>query len=155
MIDIRNPPEVHEYQPQPTDAVWVKTCLNGDHAYLLKSAPTAFKIAGRRKWEPDSSEGAFSATLSLLESGAILASFPLRGPLPGKIEPDPFSVWFFLDAPAIIAAGVFGREIRIAAGRHLMASCLGTWIVFFRPIHHESSLQQNHKSIKSSQHAFH
>jgi len=135
MINIRIAPETKPYLPQPTTLAWVKTRISGTEEYRLEMIETASANNMNAGW----GKGAeVCAKLSLLESGAVLASFPLLGKMPGTIQPDLFTTWFLLDAPALVPAGIFGWEIEIAAGRHLMASSLGSWVVFFKPVNAES-----------------
>lgn len=136
MIDIRVHPESQIYLPQPTTTAWIRTSVKGTERYRLEMIEEASAIdmnAGWRNRELVPSEGFAYAKLSLLESGAVLASFPLLGKIPGAIQADPYTVWFVLDAPATVPDGIFGREIEIAAGRHLMTASLGSWVVFFKP----------------------
>ncbi len=128
MIHIRTQPETKPYLPQPTTLAWIKTRVAGAEEYRLELAKTHLDIGMNAGWGQEA-----RAKTTLLESGAVLASFPLLGKLPGSIQPDPFTTWFELDAPALLPAGIFGREIEIAAGKHLMAPSLGNWVVFFKP----------------------
>ncbi len=136
MILLRNRPEIQAYLPQPTTTAWIRTKVKGTERYRLEVIDEASAIdmnAGWRNRELVQNTAFAYAKLSLLESGAVLASFPLLGIMPGSIQADPFTVWFELDAPATVPDGIFGREIEIAAGRHLMAPSLGSWVVFFKP----------------------
>jgi hypothetical protein len=136
MIRLRQQPETQPYLPQPTTTAWIRTSVKGTERYRLEVIEEASAIdmnAGRRNRELVPETGFAYAKLSLLESGAVLASFPLLGKMPGVIQSDPYTVWFVLDAPALVPDGIFGREIEIAAGRHLMTSSLGSWVVFFKP----------------------
>ncbi len=131
MINIRIAPETKPYLPQPTTLAWTKTRVSGTEEYRLEMIATASANNIHAGW----GKGAgVCAKLSLLESGAVLASFPLLGKMPGIIQPDPFTTWFMLDAPALVPCCIFGWDIEIAAGRHLMASSLGSWVVFFKPL---------------------
>jgi hypothetical protein len=129
MIHIRTPIETKPYLPQATTLAWIKTQISGLEAYRLETVQSL----SANNLNAGSGQ-VVSAKTSLLESGAVLASFPLLGKLPGSIQPDPFTTWFELDAPALLPEGIFGLEIEIGAGRHLLASSLGTWVVFFKPI---------------------
>lgn len=136
MIHLLHPPEIRPYLHPPTNTAWVKTSLNGQPVYQLQEVGAVWASgtnAGLRDRELVQTKGFASAKLALLESGAVLASFPLLGALPGSIESDPFTVWFLLDAPVLVPTGIFGQEIWIEAGRHLMAFSLGSWVVFFKP----------------------
>jgi hypothetical protein len=136
MIRLSKQPEQKPYVPHPLTVIWKKNHLEEAEIYTLEYLEDALEFdmnAGLWKRESALKNSNAYAKLSLLESGAVLASFPLMGCLPGVIQADPYTVWFVLDAPAIVPAGVFGKEIRIAAGRHLMTNSLGQWVVFFRP----------------------
>ena len=150
MIHILHQPETKPYLPQPTTTAWVKTTISGAEGYRLEQIEEASAINMNAGWgnrEPVQTRGLIYAKLSLLESGALLASFPLLGTIPGSIQTNPYTVWFVLDAPAIVPAGIFGREIEISAGKHLMASSLGTWVVFFRPRQDKKPLDWNLEPI--------
>jgi hypothetical protein len=145
MIHIRKQPETQSYVPQPASIAWIKTRMDNAEMYkleLIDDAPAIDMNAGLRNRGLVPAPGLAYAKLSLLESGAVLASFPLLGKMPGNIQADPFTVWFVLDAPAILPANVFGREILFASGRHLMTTSLGNWVVFFRPApHHNTTIK--------------
>ena len=136
MIRLRTQPETKTYLPQPTTTAWIKTLEKGTERYILEvmeeASATDMNAGWRNRGLVQSTSFAY-AKLSLLESGAVLASFPLLGMMPGAIKVDPFTVWFVLDVPAIVPDGIFGQEIEIDAGRHLMTSSMGSWIVFFKP----------------------
>lgn len=137
MIDIRIKPEIHIYQPLPATVSWTRVRDDYGERYQLEPAHNLLKTDTSQP--PRGIEGpvwtkhTVLSCITLLESGAILASFPLNGHLPGQIRPDTFSVWFHLDAPLHIQAGVFGKFIRIESGRHLMAQSLDSWMVYFKP----------------------
>ncbi|MEZ4894318.1 MAG: hypothetical protein R3A50_00540 [Saprospiraceae bacterium] len=135
MIHIRKQPETRPYLEQDVLVRWVQTQAADMEAYKLEELGIATHIGelvGRKAGLVSKGEYAHSR-LSLQESGAVLASFPLLGKIPGKIQADQFTVWFELELPALIPSGIFGKEIRFKAGRHLMASVLGNWVVFFKP----------------------
>lgn len=136
MIVLKKQPEIRTYLPQPATIAWIKTTVKGSERYRLEMIDEASAIgrcSGRRNREPVQNTDYARAKISLLESGAVLASFPLLGVMPGSIQTDPFTVWFELDAPATLPDAIFGQKIEIPAGRHLMAPSLGSWIVFFKP----------------------
>lgn len=136
MILITQQLEIKPYQPEPVDTHWVKSGNEPDANYCIVPTPVrqaAPGYAGRRNRKPELTEDTVKARITMLESGAVLASFPLLSRLPGSIMPDAFTTWFVLDAPALLSAGVFGREVRIHAGRHLMAPAPGSWVVLFKP----------------------
>lgn len=144
MINIRIQPETKAYLPQATATRWVKTAMDSTEGYKLEvlEEPSAHYLnAGCWNRELVRSAGIAYAKLSLLESGAVLASFPFLSAMPGVIQADPYTVWFVLDAPALVPAGIFGKEIEIAAGRHIMAPSLGNWVVFFRPVNRSPGLK--------------
>lgn len=137
MILITQQLEIKPYKPEPVDTRWFKSGSDADANYrimpLLSSQLDVSGYAGLRKREPELQDNAVKARITILESGAVLASFPLLGALPGHIKPDAFTTWFELDAPAILPEGIFGKEVRIQAGLHLMAPAPGSWVVLFKP----------------------
>jgi hypothetical protein len=137
MIHIQTQPPIQPYRPASVFTSWGKAKLNGNEIYNLEFVEDALvnemNTGPRNRWPVRTGAIAF-AKLALLESGAVLASFPLLGKLPGIVSPDPYSVWFQLDLPTLIPAGIFGQEIRIDPGRYLMASSMGSWLVFFKPM---------------------
>lgn len=134
MIHIRKTPEIKSYTPGSSGIAWVKTQIAGRERYELESIEhITGGNAGLRNRRSTPSESLAYGKLTLLESGAVLASFPLLGTLPGQVQLDPFSVWFHLDAPAWLPACILGKELEIPAGRHLMTQAIDSWMVFFKP----------------------
>jgi hypothetical protein len=136
MIHIVHQPETKPYQPHPVKIAWVRLRTNNSEIYRLEGVDVLQVLQ-----ENDHAAALSSvipevhpyATLTLLESGALLASFPLLGKLPGSIQADKFTVWFNLDIPAQLPAYVLGSDIEIAAGKYLMTQSLNAWVVFFKP----------------------
>ena len=136
MIHIRQQPQTMPYLQPPVEAHWIKIREGLEEKYRLEAWLPDQQLIGHAGWRNGGSERPDKpahARIALLDSGALLASFPLLGALPGKIQPDAFTVWFMLDAPIWAPAGLFGKEITIPSGRHLMAQALDAWLVFFRP----------------------
>jgi hypothetical protein len=115
---------------QTTPAVWVKTRLEGADQYSLtileKTRQTQHK-------SPDA--GCAYAKLSLMQSGAIMASFPVMGMVSGTLRSMLGSAWFELASPLKLPAFLFGQDMEIPAGRHPIVFVLESWVVLFRPLH--------------------
>lgn len=113
---------------QTPPSVWVKTKLEGADAYSLTVlSKTKNSIQG-------SSLGCAYAKLSLMESGAVMASFPVMGMVSGTIRSMLGATWFELAVPLELPAFVFGYDIEIPAGRHPLVFVLESWVVLFRPL---------------------
>lgn len=135
MILITQQLDIKPYQPEPVDTRWIKSGDGDGYRIMPASAKHALPgYAGLRNREPELQETVVTSRITILESGAVLASFPLLGALPGAIMPDAFTTWFQLDFPALLPQGIFGKEVRINAGRHLMAPAPGSWVVLFKPL---------------------
>lgn len=117
-------------QPQPT--AWVKTRLEGADKYSLTIME---KSKLPRNDHPAASAGCAYARLSLMESGAVMASFPVMGMVSGTIRSLLGAAWFELATPLKLPAFVFGHDIEIPAGRHPIVFILESWVVMFRPQH--------------------
>jgi hypothetical protein len=115
---------------QTHPGIWVKTRLEGADTYCLT-------IMERTRPLQPSAPGATAncayAKLSLLESGAVMASFPIMGMVSGTIRSMLGAAWFELAAPLKLPAFVFGYDIEIPAGRHPIVFVLESWVVLFRP----------------------
>lgn len=111
-------------------AVWVKTSMESGDKYSLtimeKTRQPQAKI-------PGASAGCAYAKLSLMESGAVMASFPVMSMASGAIRSMLGVAWFELAAPFQLPAFVFGYDIEIPAGRHPIVFILESWVVLFRP----------------------
>ena len=68
-----------------------------------------------------------------MESGAVLASFPIMGMVSGTLQRMLGATWFELATPFKLPAFVFGHDIEIPAGRHPIVFVLENWVVLFRP----------------------
>lgn len=109
---------------------WVKTRLEGTEKYSLS---VMGKADMPQKSESNQTKGCAYAKLSLMESGAVMASFPVMGMVSGTIRSLLGATWFELASPLKLPEFVFGHEIEIAAGRHPIVFVLESWVVMFRP----------------------
>ncbi|MBC7774100.1 MAG: hypothetical protein H7246_01575 [Phycisphaerae bacterium] len=119
----------NKMQTQPT--AWVKTRLEGADKYSL----TIMEKARLPTQATQDSAGCAFAKLSLMESGAVMASFPVMGMVSGTIRSLLGAAWFELSSPLKLPAFVFGYDIEIPAGRHPIVFVLENWVVLFRPQH--------------------
>jgi hypothetical protein len=136
MIHIIKQPETKPYLPPSVKIAWVKIHFNNADIYSLEGVDALPVLKEKEQSILNTAaipENIPYATLTLLESGAILATFPLLSKLPGSIQADKFTVWFNLDAPAHLPANVLGSALEIAAGKYLMTQSVNEWIVFFKP----------------------
>ncbi len=117
-------------QTQP--GAWVKTHLESANTYSLKIVE---KTKQRQQVNPNPSLGCAYGKLSLLESGAIMASFPVMGMASCTIRNMLGATWFELATPLILPAFVFGHDMEIPAGRHPIVFVLENWMVLFAPPH--------------------
>ncbi len=117
-------------QTPPT--TWVKTRLEGADKYSLTVME---KTKLPQQSNPGESAGCAYAKLSLMESGAVMASFPVMGMVSGTIRSLLGAAWFELASPLKLPAFVFGHDIEIPAGRHPIVFVLESWVVLFRPQH--------------------
>jgi len=115
---------------QTPPSTWVKTRFEGNDKYNLT-------IMGKTKLlqqaKPLESAGCAFAKLSLMESGAVMASFPVMGMVSGTIRSLLGATSFELGSPLKLPAFVFGYDIEIPAGRHPIVFVLESWVVLFRP----------------------
>ena len=115
--------------PTPPTA-WVKTLFEGTDKYSLtimeKTKMT--KVNNAKEYS-----GCAYAKLSLLESGAVMASFPVMGMVSGTIRSMLGATSFELASPLNLPRFVFGHEIEIPAGQHPIVFVLESWVVLFRP----------------------
>lgn len=118
-------PSLNKTQTPPT--VWVKTRLEGADTYCLTVMEKS------KKSVQGASSGCAYAKLSLMESGAVMASFPVMGMVSGTIRSMLGATWFELAVPLELPAFVFGFDIEIPAGRHPLVFVLESWVVLFRP----------------------
>ncbi|MDX1910430.1 MAG: hypothetical protein SFV22_03035 [Saprospiraceae bacterium] len=114
----------------PLPTAWVKAHLTGEDKYnLTVLAPSVLSPK-----TPKIKTGACAyARLSLMESGAVMAFFPVNSMVSDTIRRMFGATWFELEQPLILPAYVFGRDIEITAGRHPLAYVLENWVVMFRP----------------------
>lgn len=115
-------------QTPPT--AWVKTRLEGADKYSLTVME---KTKHPQQTNSRGSAGYAYAELSLMESGAVMASFPVMGMVSGTIRSMLGAAWFELASPLKLPAFVFGHDIEIPAGRHPIVFVLESWVVLFRP----------------------
>lgn len=120
-------------KPRPTEippSVWVRTQLEGSDAYSL----TIMKRTKRAQAnKPSNNSNCAYAKLLLMESGAILATFPVMGMVSNTIGRMLGANWFELAVPLSLPDFVFGYHIEIPAGRHPLVFVLESWVVLFRP----------------------
>lgn len=117
--------------PSVIPSVWVKTRLEGSDQYSL----TVMEKTSISPRTPPAvkTPGCAYAKLTLLETGAVMASFPVMGMVSGTLRGMLGSAWFELSAPLNLPAFVFGKDIEIPAGRHPIIFVLESWVVLFRP----------------------
>lgn len=111
-------------------SAWVKTHLEGADQYSLTILE---KTKSSNNTLPRGSAGCAYAKLSLMESGAVMASFPVMGMVSGTLQRMLGATWFELATPLKLPAFVFGHDIEIPAGRHPIVFVLENWVVLFRP----------------------
>jgi len=114
-----------KHAPAPPSR-WVKTRFSGTEKYELT-------VLGKAKMEKEATHGFAYAKLSLMESGAVLATFPTMGMVSGTIKNLLGATCFELSAPLKLPASIFGHDIEIAAGQHPIVFVLDSWVVLFRP----------------------
>ena len=117
-------------KPQTPPTVWVKTRLEGADQYSLTVME---KTKPKTPRTSNVSAGCAYAKLSLMESGAVMASFPVMGMVSGTIRSMLGSAWFELATPLQLPASIFGHDIEIPVGRHPLVFVLESWVVLFRP----------------------
>ncbi|HAD13319.1 MAG TPA: hypothetical protein DCF33_12890 [Saprospirales bacterium] len=110
-----------------TGSVWVRTRLEGTDTYSLT-------VLNRKAPKPDSVGVCAYAKLSMLDSGAIMAFFPLNAMVAMQAKMLLGANWFELAAPLLLPDFVFGFDLEIPAGRHPMVFVLESWVVLFRPL---------------------
>ncbi len=115
---------------QTPPSAWVKTRLEGTEKYSLTVME---KTKLPQNAQPRETAGCAYAKLSLMESGAVMASFPVMGMVSGTIRSMLGATWFELASPLNLPAFVFGHDIEIPAGRHPIVFVLESWVVLFRP----------------------
>ena len=132
MTRFDTPAQTGQNKIQTSPGAWVKTRLEGAGKYSLtimektnQPQQTGIKRAA----------GCAFAKLSLMESGAVMASFPVMGMVSGTIRSLLGASWFELASPLKLPAFVFGHDIEIPAGRHPIVFVLESWVVLFRPQH--------------------
>jgi hypothetical protein len=108
-------------------STWVRTSVEGTERYSLTIMEKTRPPKG-----PDRPCCAY-AQLSLMESGAIMATFPVMGMVSDTIRSMLGAAWFELATPLQLPAFVFGQDIEIPAGRHPIVFALESWIILFRP----------------------
>lgn len=116
-------------QQRPLPSRWVKTLINGSG----KCQMTLLCILDKGETCPSQYGSIAYAKLSLMNSGAVMASFPFMGMTSGVFKALYGAQWLALDAPLLLSAHVLGREIWIAEGRHPLVFVLENWVVLFRP----------------------
>lgn len=117
-------------QTQKLPTVWVKALLEGEDQYRLSILE---KTGSAQKARTPPATGCAYARLSLMESGAIMATFPLMGMVSGAIRQLLGTTSFDLAEPFQIPASCFGVGIDIPAGKHPLVFVLENWVVLFRP----------------------
>lgn len=115
----------NKIQTQP--CAWVKTRVEGADKYSLTI------LEKTKSPYPAKTAGCAYAKLSLMESGAVMASFPVMGMVSGTIRSLLGATWFELAFPLNLPAFVFGHDIEIPAGRHPIVFVLESWVVVFHP----------------------
>lgn len=115
---------------QTPPSAWVKTQLEGAGKYSLTIMEKTKMVQHPHPREP---AGCAFAKLSLMESGAVMASFPVMGMVSGTIRSLLGATWFELESPLKLPAFVFGYDIEIPSGRHPIVFVLESWVVLFRP----------------------
>ncbi|MBN8679761.1 MAG: hypothetical protein J0M29_16155 [Chitinophagales bacterium] len=110
--------------------VWVRTQLEGAERYTLR----VLERSGGNF--PDLPEGATCAyaKLTLLDSGAIMAFFPITAMVSAQAKLLLGATWLELATPLVLPDFVFGFDMEIPAGRHPLVFILESWVVLFRPI---------------------
>lgn len=73
------------------------------------------------------------AKISILESGAIMASFPKKSISRDMISCMMGTTWINVAVPLTLPADIFGHVIEIADGYHPAVPVLTNWVVLFRP----------------------
>ena len=130
MTRINTPVIARTTQTRKLPTVWVKTSLEGKDKYhlnILERSGPAKKNGGHP------AAGRAYARLSLMESGAVMATFPVMGMVTGTIRHLLGSTTFELATPFQIPEHLFGVAIEIPAGRHPLVFVLENWVVLFRP----------------------
>lgn len=115
---------------QTPPSAWVKTRVEGKNGYHLTIME---KTNAQQGVSVRPTGNCAFAKLSLMESGAIMASFPVMGMVSGTIRSMLGASWFELVAPLKLPAFIFGYDIEIPAGRHPIVFVLESWVVMFRP----------------------
>jgi hypothetical protein len=113
-------------QKQTAPSRWVKTLISG-------SDKCQMTLLGQGDTRPPQDGGVAYVKLSLMDSGAVMASFPVMGMASGAFKALYGAQWIDLDTPLILPAPVLGQEISIAAGQHPLVFVLENWVVLFRP----------------------
>ena len=129
MTRLHTPPTIGQNKKQVTPSIWVRTHLEeeGSDKYHLSI------LEKKRHTRASHTEGCAFAKLILMESGAIMASFPVMGMVSGTIRSMLGAAWFELATPFEMPAALFGHEIEIPAGRYPLVFVLESWVVLFRP----------------------
>lgn len=130
MTHFNTPALTGQNKTQTPPTVWVKTTLEGADKYSLRIME---KSRQAQQTHPSAAAGCAYAKLSLMESGAIMASFPVMGMVSGTIRSMLGAAWFELASPLNLPEFVFGHDIEIPAGRHPIVFVLESWVVLFRP----------------------
>lgn len=105
---------------------WVKTRFSGTDKYELT-------VLEKTENKQETAPGFAYAKLSLMGSGAVLATFPTMGMVSGTIKNLLGTTALELSVPLILPASIFGHDIEIAAGPHPIVFVLESWVVLFRP----------------------
>ncbi|MBL7809792.1 MAG: hypothetical protein JNN28_18365 [Saprospiraceae bacterium] len=111
-------------------SVWVRTRMEGTDLYTLTVLDR--KSIGILESTSEASICAY-AKLTILDSGAIMAFFPLSAMVSVQAKLLMGATWFELAEPLVLPAFVFGFDIEIPAGRHPLVFILESWVVLFRP----------------------
>jgi hypothetical protein len=107
--------------------VWVRTRLEGTDTYSLT-------VLNRKTPNAERVGVCAYAKLTMLDSGAIMAFFPLNAMVSKQAKMLLGATWFELATPLLLPDFVFGFDIEIPAGRHPLVFVLESWVVLFRPI---------------------
>lgn len=129
MTRLHTPPSIGQNKKQAPPSIWVRTHLEEEgsdkyHVSILEK---------RRQPLAAHTQGCAYAKLMLMDSGAIMASFPVMSMVSGTIRGMLGAASFELATPFQMPAALFGYEIEIPAGKYPLVFVLESWVVLFRP----------------------
>ncbi|MFN0213642.1 MAG: hypothetical protein ACKVT2_05250 [Saprospiraceae bacterium] len=130
MTQFNTPVLAGQSKMQTQPSAWVKTRLEGTNKYSLTILE---KTRSPSPGNSTPSAGCAFAKLSLMESGAVMASFPVMGMVSGTIRSMLGTTSFELAFPLKLPAFIFGHDIEIPAGQHPIVFVLESWVVLFKP----------------------